>query len=65
METVNFKKIMIATDGLDCTRMVAEKRIELARLSGETVYAVCVVSCKILDDNEGMNISLAPKYLNF
>lgn len=44
MTTVNFKKIMIATDGSDCSRLAAEKGIELARLSGGTVYAVCVVS---------------------
>lgn len=44
MATVNFKKMMIATDGSDCSRLAAEKGIELARLSGGTVYAVCVVS---------------------
>lgn len=44
MATVNFKKVMIATDGSDCSRLAAEKGIELARLSGGTVYAVCVVS---------------------
>jgi nucleotide-binding universal stress UspA family protein len=44
MATINFKKIMIATDGSDCSRLAAEKGIELARLSGGTVYAVCVVS---------------------
>ena len=44
MGTVNFKKIMIATDGSDCSRLAADKGIELARLSGGTVYAVCVVS---------------------
>ena len=44
METIKFKKIMIATDGSDCSRLTAEKGIELARLSGGTVYAVCVVS---------------------
>jgi len=44
MATVNFKKIMIATDGSDCSRLAAEKGIELARLSGGTVYSVCVVS---------------------
>jgi nucleotide-binding universal stress UspA family protein len=44
MGTVNFKKIMIATDGSDCSMLAADKGIELARLSGGTVYAVCVVS---------------------
>lgn len=44
MGTVNFKKIMIATDGSDCSRLAADKGIELARLSGGMVYAVFVVS---------------------
>lgn len=44
MGTVNFKKIMIATDGSDCSRLAADKGIELARLSGGVVYAVFVVS---------------------
>lgn len=44
METVNLKKIMIATDGSDYSGLAAEKGIGLARLSGGTVYAVCVVS---------------------
>jgi nucleotide-binding universal stress UspA family protein len=44
MGTVNFKKIMIATDGSTCSRMAADKGIELARLSGGMVYAVYVVS---------------------
>ncbi|AKB81496.1 Universal stress protein [Methanosarcina barkeri 3] len=44
MATVNFKKIMIATDGSDYSGLAAEKGIGLARLSGGTVFAVCVVS---------------------
>lgn len=44
METVNFKKIMIATDGSVCSRMAANNAIELARLSEGTVYAVYVIS---------------------
>ena len=44
MEIVNFKKIMIATDGSDCSMLAADKGIELAQLSGSTVYAVYVVS---------------------
>jgi nucleotide-binding universal stress UspA family protein len=44
VETVNFKKIMIATDGSICSRMAANNAIEIARLSGGTVYAVYVVS---------------------
>lgn len=44
MDTVTFKKIMIATDGSDCSRLAVDKGIELAQLSGGTVYAVYVVS---------------------
>ena len=43
METVNFNKIMIATDGSTCSMLAADKGIELARLSKGTVYAVCVM----------------------
>ena len=35
---------MIATDGSVCSRIAASRGIELARLSGGTVYAVYVVS---------------------
>jgi len=35
---------MIATDGSVCSRVAANKGIELARLSGGTVYAIYVVS---------------------
>ena len=35
---------MIATDGSVCSRIAANKGIELARLSGGTVYAVYVIS---------------------
>lgn len=44
MEIVNFRKIMVATDGSICSRIAANYAIELARLSGGTVYAVYVVS---------------------
>ncbi len=44
IENDTFKKIMIATDGSVCSRVAANKGIELARLSGGTVYAVYVVS---------------------
>jgi nucleotide-binding universal stress UspA family protein len=44
METVNFKKIMVATDGSTCSMLAADKGIELARLSKGTVYAVYVIS---------------------
>jgi nucleotide-binding universal stress UspA family protein len=42
--TVSFKKIMVATDGSICSRLAANNGIELARLSGGTVYAIYVVS---------------------
>lgn len=48
METIDFKKIMVATDGSACSGLVAEKGIELARLSGGKVYAVYVVSTDYL-----------------
>lgn len=35
---------MVATDGSVCSRIAANKGIELAKLSGGTVYAVYVVS---------------------
>jgi nucleotide-binding universal stress UspA family protein len=41
---INVEKIMIATDGSICSRLAANKGIEVARLSGGTVYAVYVVS---------------------
>lgn len=44
MGNVIFKKIMVATDGSVCSRLAANKGIELARLSRGTVYAVYVVS---------------------
>ena len=43
MGTVNFKKIMIATDGSTCSGLATDKGIEFARLSGGTVYAVYVM----------------------
>lgn len=58
MGTVNIKKIMIATDGSDCSRLVADKGIELARLSGGTVYAVYVVSTDCLSSIDGDPFSL-------
>lgn len=42
--SVTFKKIMIATDGSVCSRMAANKGIELARSSGGKVYAIYVAS---------------------
>lgn len=51
METVNFKKIMIATDGSTCSMLAADKGIELARLSKGTVYAVHVVAATYINPN--------------
>ena len=39
---------MIATDGSDCSKLAIDKGIELARLSGGTVYAVYVISTAYL-----------------
>jgi nucleotide-binding universal stress UspA family protein len=43
MGNINFKKIMIATDGSTCSGIATEKGIDFARLSGGTVYAVYVM----------------------
>jgi len=43
MGITNFKKIMIATDGSNCSKLAVDKGIEFARLSGGTVYAVYVM----------------------
>jgi nucleotide-binding universal stress UspA family protein len=48
MITNDYKKIMIATDGSDCANLAIEKGMELARLSGGTVYAVYVMSTAYL-----------------
>jgi nucleotide-binding universal stress UspA family protein len=53
MGIVNYKKIMIATDGSACSGMVADKGIELARLSREMVYSVYVVSTAYLSLMDG------------
>ena len=44
---------MIATDGSDCSKPAIDKAIELARLSGGTVYAVHVVSTAYLYPMDG------------
>jgi len=69
MGTVNFKKIMIATDGSTCSGLATDKGIEFARLSGGTVYAVYVVSsASLFSMNQGysysigMNPDFAPMY---
>ena len=43
LDDINFKKIMIATDGSECSKFAANRGIELAHRSGGTVYAVHVV----------------------
>ncbi|WP_440955401.1 universal stress protein [Methanosarcina sp. Mfa9] len=43
-ESPTFKKIMVATDGSECSKKAVSAGIELARLSGGVVYAVYVVS---------------------
>ena len=53
MRIVDYKKIMIATDGSDCSRLATDKGIELARLSGGTVYAVHVISTAYLFPMDG------------
>lgn len=58
MSTVNFKKIMIATDGSDCSRLAVDKGIELAQLSKGTVYAVYVVSMDYLSPIDGDSFSM-------
>lgn len=53
MTTIDYKKIMIATDGSDCSNLAINKGIELARLSGGTVYAVYVMSTAYSFDMDG------------
>lgn len=43
-ESSTFKKIMVATDGSECSKKAVAAGIEIARLSGGVVYAVYVVS---------------------
>lgn len=44
---------MIATDGSDCSKLAAKRGIELARLSGGTVYVVHVVPTDYLFPMDG------------
>ena len=53
MGIVNFKKIMIATDGSACSELAADKGIAFAKLSGGTVYAVHVLSNAYLSAMDG------------
>lgn len=50
---ISFKKIMIAIDESDCSKVAASRGIELARLSGGTVYAVHVVPTAYLFPMDG------------
>jgi len=62
MGTVNFKKIMIATDGSTCSGLATDKGIEFARLSGGTVYAVYVVSsASLFSMNQGYSYCSCPQ----
>jgi len=62
MGTVNFKKIMIATDGSTCSGLATDKAIEFARLSGGTVYAVYVVSsASLFSMNQGYSYCSCPQ----
>jgi nucleotide-binding universal stress UspA family protein len=59
MGTVNFNKIMIATDGSACSGIATEKGIEFARLSGGTVYAVYVMpTASLFSMNQGYSYSI-------
>ena len=69
MGIVNYKKIMIATEGSACSGMATDKGIELARLSGGTVYAVYVISTAYLfsmdgdySSSKGVNLYWEPMY---
>jgi len=65
MEMVNLKKIMIATDGLDCSRVAVDEGIRLAKLSGGIVYAVHVVPMAYLpsiNENSFSSISVTPNW---
>jgi len=53
MRLVDYKKIMIATDGSECSKLAIDKGIELARLSGGIVYAVYVISTAYLSPRDG------------
>jgi nucleotide-binding universal stress UspA family protein len=69
MGNVNFKKIMIATDGSTCSMLAADNGMELARLSKGMVYAVYVMSRAYLSpmdrdyfSSTGVNPSYEPMY---
>jgi len=43
-----FKKILVATDGSENSRMAAEEAIKIARAMGSSVYAIYVVDTSVL-----------------
>jgi nucleotide-binding universal stress UspA family protein len=53
MRMIDYKKTLIATDGSDCSSLPIDKGLELARLSGGTVYAVYVISTASLSIRGG------------
>lgn len=57
MKSSIFRKIMIATDGSECSKHAVDKGIEFARLSGGTVYAVYVVSTAYISAMDGSYFS--------
>jgi nucleotide-binding universal stress UspA family protein len=62
MGTVNFKKIIIATDGFECSKQVVDKGIGFAQLSGGVIYAVFVVSTAYFSSMDGDYISSMGMY---
>jgi nucleotide-binding universal stress UspA family protein len=63
MGIVNFKKIMIATDGSECSKIAVNEGIRLAKLTGGTIYAVHVVPIAYLssiNENSFSSVSVTP-----
>lgn len=63
MGIVNFKKIMIATDGSECSKIAVNEGIRLAKLTGGTIYAVHVVPIAYLssiNEDSFSSVNLAP-----
>lgn len=62
MKSDIFKKIMIATDGSECSKKAVNKGIEFAQLSGGTVYAVYVVTTAYISTLDGSYFSSIDMY---
>jgi nucleotide-binding universal stress UspA family protein len=62
MKNTIFRKIMVATDGSECSKKAVDKGIEFARLSGGTVYAVYVVSTAYISALDGNYLSSIDMY---